>query len=202
MSRLEQLSRTACAGRHRRPAGLMRGLDRCIRRLVDASLVLAGSCIIVILLIGTADTVGRVLWDRSVLGAVEITQALLAVTIFASLAYVQKQGGHILVDVFSSRYGPRLTRITTILILILTLAALTLLTWRTGVTAARGWQLNEVAQGFIPVPIWLAKMVATACLGIACIEALRQLIRVLAGLHPSGEPAVPLENHQDESRED
>lgn len=184
------------APRSNRGAGLWAGLDWTIQMLVHISLLVSGICIVLILLIGAADTIGRAFWNEPVMGAVEISEALLAVTIFAALAYVQKQGGHVVVDIFSSNYGPRLARVATVLMLALTLAALIFLTWRTGITAEQGWRHNEVSAGFFPVPIWLAKIVAACCLVVACIECLRELIRACLGLHPSGHQVL-----QDEALE-
>lgn len=175
------------APRYSRGERFALGLDWGTRQLVNASVIVAAFCIVIIVAIGTGDTIGRALFSRSVVGGIEISEALLAVSIFASLAYVQKQQGHIVVDIISNRYGPRLKRIMTIIVLILTLAVFVFLTWRTGAAAARAWQFNEIAQGSLPVPIWLAKWVATISLGIASIESFRQLVRALAGLHPSGD---------------
>ncbi|WP_320177827.1 TRAP transporter small permease [Roseovarius pacificus] len=194
-------SDAASARRETRLARVLAAIDWSIRKLVDISLWIAATCIIVILTIGTVETIGRAIWGWSFLGSVEITQAFLATAIFASLAYVQKRNEHVVVDIFSSHYGPRVSRILTFFILVLSLIALALLTWRTGVTALRGWRLNEIAQGFIPVPIWLAKCIATASLGIACVETLRQLVRAISGLEPSGENKRKAEHSLPELRD-
>lgn len=188
------------APRLSRGANLLRGLDSGMRQLVNASAVVSGCCLLVILLLAVADTVGRALWNAPVMGAVEISEALMAVTIFAALAYTQREGGHVIVDIFSRNYGLRFSRFVTIAALFLTFSVLAFLTWRTGITAERGWAQNEISAGYIPVPIWLAKSVAAVGLAVACLECLRELVRAVLGLHPTGNIAQPTDELQHASQ--
>tara|TARA_R110000796_G_scaffold88399_1_gene190180 strand:+ start:5069 stop:5572 length:504 start_codon:yes stop_codon:yes gene_type:complete len=139
-------------------------------------LFISGLSVVIILTIGAADSVGRAFLNKPVVGAVEISEALLAVTIFSALAFAQKQGSHVVVDIFSSNYGPRLTRFAKMAILVLTLAALGFLLWRMSITAYKGWLHNEISAGFLPVPVWLAKVFAALGLAVASIECIRELI--------------------------
>ncbi|WP_170835877.1 TRAP transporter small permease [Salinicola sp. MIT1003] len=173
-------SYSANAPQHCRGARLLLALNNVVIKLSNIMLCVSGLSVVVILIIGAADTVGRAFWNKPVVGAVEISEALLAVSIFSALAYAQKQGSHVAVDIFSSNYGPRLARWARKLILTVTLVVLGFLLWRTGITAYEGWLNNEVSAGLFRVPIWLAKIVAAAGLLVACMECVRELMWAMA----------------------
>ncbi|MGX0905304.1 TRAP-type C4-dicarboxylate transport system permease small subunit [Roseovarius sp. MBR-79] len=159
-------------------------VETLIGYLVTGALIMSGLCILVILLIGVIDTAGRAFFNSPFVGAVEISEALLAVAIFSALAYLQRTGGHVVVDVFSSNYGPRLRKFATFVILTSMLAVLVFLLWRSGIGALNAYRHNDVSAGFLRVPIWLAKIVTTIGLGVAVTEAARQLVRAIFGFAP------------------
>lgn len=161
-----------------------------IGRLVTGAMIMSGMCILVILVIGVIDTAGRAFFNSPFIGAVEISEALLAVAIFSALAYLQRTGGHVVVDVFSSGYGPRLKKFATFVILTAMLAVLVFLLWRSGIGAMNAWRHNDVSAGFLRVPIWLAKLFTTIGLGVAVTEAARELVRAIFGFDPQAQGTV------------
>lgn len=150
--------------------------DRAIGWLVRGAMIASGLSVAVIVVLGVADVVGRVLFDAPVMGTVEITEALLATTIFLALAYALEQHQHIVVDVVTQGLGPKWRLALHSLAVFAMFAVLALLTWQGVLSAERAWQAKEVAAGYIPVPVWLAKALAAAGLGIAMLEAMRQLV--------------------------
>lgn len=158
--------------------------------LVTGAMIMSGMCILVILVIGVIDTAGRAFFNSPFIGAVEISEALLAVAIFSALAYLQRTGGHVVVDVFSSGYGPRLKKFATFVILTAMLAVLVFLLWRSGIGALNAWRHNDVSAGFLRVPIWLAKLFTTIGLGVAVTEAVRELVRAIFGFDPQAQGTV------------
>lgn len=156
-------------------------IDWGIGLLVRASLLLSGCAVVAIIAIGSVDTIGRAFWNYPLAGAVEMTEALLAASIFLALGYAQSLGEHISVDLFTQSFGPRMTRVAHYFALITTLAIFLFILWRTFDTAVYAWGVNEVSAGIVPVPIWLAKAFATVGLVVASLETMRQLVWLLAG---------------------
>ncbi|MEQ8901537.1 MAG: TRAP transporter small permease [Roseovarius sp.] len=161
-------------------------------------MIMSGICIFVILVIGVIDTAGRAFFNSPFIGAVEISEALLAVAIFSALAYLQRTGGHVVVDVFSNGYGPRLKKFATFVILTAMLAVLVFLLWRSGIGAMTAWRHNDVSAGFLRVPIWLAKLFTTIGLGVAVTEAARELVRAIFGFDPQANG--PVRNAPDQAQ--
>ncbi|MGQ2904938.1 MAG: TRAP transporter small permease [Neoaquamicrobium sediminum] len=174
------------APREPRGAGPFWFVETLIGYLVTGAMIMSSLCIFVILVIGVIDTTGRAFFNSPFIGAVEISEALLAVAIFSALGYLQKTGGHVVVDVFSNGYGPRLKKFATLVILAATLAVLGFLLWRSGVGALNAYRTNDVSAGFLRVPIWLAKIFTTVGLGVAVAEAARELARATLGFAPQG----------------
>lgn len=170
--------------REPRGTGPLWFVETLIGYLVVGAMILSGLCILAILLIGVVDTAGRAFLNSPFIGAVEISEALLAVAIFSALAYLQRTGGHVVVDVFSSGYGPRLKKFATFVILTAMLAVLVFLLWRSGIGAMNAYRHNDVSAGFLRVPIWLAKIFTAIGLGVAVTEAARELVRSLFGFDP------------------
>ncbi len=168
-----------------RARGVLGAVDRAIGWLVRGSMLASGLCVVVIIALGVADVVGRVAFNSPVMGTVEITEALLATTIFLALAYALEQQQHIVVDVVTQNLGSRWKLALHSLAVLAMFAVLALLTWQGVLSAERAWQAKEVAAGYIPVPVWLAKALSAAGLGIAMLEAVRQLVWLAGSRDPA-----------------
>ena len=170
--------------REPRGTGPLWFVETLVGHLVTGAMIVSGLCVFVILVIGVFDTAGRAFFNSPFIGAVEISEALLAVALFSALGYLQKTGGHVVVDVFSNGYGPRLKKFATLVILAAMLAVLSFLLWRSGIGALTAYRTNDVSAGFLRVPIWLAKIFTTVGLGVAVAEAARELARAAFGFSP------------------
>lgn len=176
MSRLRKMG----GARDRRSVSLIAGATRLadtgVRNLVKAGVVLSALSVASMVAIGLVDSLGRAIFNKPFAGAVEISEALLAITIFMALGAVQQRKGHIVVDVFVEMFGPRLSVVSAWTAQILMLAVLVFVAWRSGVSATSSTMSGEIAAGLVPVPIWLAKIIATAGLVIAALEVVRQTL--------------------------
>ncbi|MBM9593868.1 TRAP transporter small permease subunit [Roseitranquillus sediminis] len=164
--------------------------------LVRAALVVAATCVAGIVVIGAWDTVGR-LMAKPLLGAVEMTESLLAATIFLALPYAQRQHRHVIVDIVIQSVPRAARRITHFVALVFTFAAFALLFLQSLQGALHSWSVGEVSSGAVAVPIWLAKSLATAGLAIAAVETFRQIVFAIAwpDLESGGDATNPEAAH-------
>ena len=84
---------------------------RRMQKILDAitagvSWIGAGALVLMILVV-VANVVGRYLFRKPVLGAVEIVGLLTVVVVFCVLAFTEAKGAHIVVDLFVSRLHGR-----------------------------------------------------------------------------------------------
>ena len=86
--------------------------------------------ILPLMLLTTADVIGRAAWARPITGIVELSSYVLDVFILLGLAYTQQVKGHVRVSMLTSRLPPRAQIILEIIVTFLSLFIITLLAWQ------------------------------------------------------------------------
>ena len=82
-----------------------------------------------LMLLTTGDVVGRKFFAKTIPGAFEISQYLLAVFILMGAAYTQQMKGHVGVDFVTSRFSPRGRALCEIFTTLLSLFIIAILVW-------------------------------------------------------------------------
>ncbi|WP_133239254.1 TRAP transporter small permease [Microvirga sp. KLBC 81] len=139
-------------------------------------MVIASICVALIIIIGTVDTFGRAVMNSPLMGAVELTESLLATTIFLALPHAQRHAQHVVVDIIVHSFSTRWQLIAFFFALVLTFLSFLLLAIEAVDGAHSAWLASEVSAGYVPVPIWLAKLLSAAGLIIAVLETARQIV--------------------------
>lgn len=160
---------------------MLLALDRAIKGAAAGMLWVAAACILVIVALGTADTLLNALFKAPLPGVVEITETLLVAVIFLGVAYSLQTGRHVAVDVLTTRLPHRARMAAKLVSLGLTGLVFGLIAWRGTVSAADSVEFMEIAPGLLPVPIWPAKIALALGAWMTLLECLRQLVRLLAG---------------------
>jgi len=89
-----------------------------------------GMCLLLpLMLLTTGDVVGRKFFAKTIPGAFEISQYLLAVFILMGAAYTQQMKGHVGVDFITSRFPPRGRALCEIFTTLLSLFIIAILVW-------------------------------------------------------------------------
>jgi TRAP-type C4-dicarboxylate transport system permease small subunit len=104
-------------------------LESC-SQLQGKALNLIGVCVIPLIAIDvTADVVGRYFFNHPIPGALDTSELLLVVVVCFALAFTASVGGHMSVDVVTSRLGARMQSLANVLIGLIGLPVLWLLTY-------------------------------------------------------------------------
>ncbi|PVE24883.1 hypothetical protein DC522_08140 [Microvirga sp. KLBC 81] len=159
-----------------RPQGLAAVIDHVSGGLCFIAMVIASICVALIIIIGTVDTFGRAVMNSPLMGAVELTESLLATTIFLALPHAQRHAQHVVVDIIVHSFSTRWQLIAFFFALVLTFLSFLLLAIEAVDGAHSAWLASEVSAGYVPVPIWLAKLLSAAGLIIAVLETARQIV--------------------------
>jgi TRAP-type C4-dicarboxylate transport system permease small subunit len=115
------------------------------------------------MLLTAADVFSRYFLNRPIASALELTEALMAVTIFAALPLVSARGGHITVDLFEMLLGPRVSLYLDATVQFICAAAIGVLAWR---MLERAFQLMSYGEtsAVLRYPIWpTAAIIALGC---------------------------------------
>lgn len=90
-----------------------------------------GMCLLIpLMLLTTGDVTGRKLFSKTVPGAFELSEYILAIFILLGAAYTQQVKGHVGVDFLTSHLSPRVQTLCNIATISLSLFIITILIWQ------------------------------------------------------------------------
>jgi TRAP-type C4-dicarboxylate transport system permease small subunit len=145
-----------------------------LARLHQAAAILAGILLVLVAVLTliqiTARTIGLPAhsWD-------EIATFCMAGSTFMGLAYAWRTGAHIRMELIVDRLQGYAKRVVETLALIVMLFAVVYMTWHTAEMTILSWQMNDVSQGLLPIPLWMpqsAMALGSAVLTLALAETL------------------------------
>ncbi|WP_394182819.1 TRAP transporter small permease [Marinomonas posidonica] len=164
-------------------------------KLYLCSGLLAGFCILLITLLLLAQIVGR-LFGFIVPSAEDFAGYALAASTFLGLAYTFREGGHIRVTLVIQRFSPVSRKWQEGVILGLSLALISYLSYSCAYMVYESYVYNEVSYGYIPVPLWIPQIpvaVGIIALNLAVLDALISLLKGKTPSYSEHESALELE---------
>ena len=167
--------------------------DRSYFKLESSLNLLGGIIIILLVLFATVNVLGRWLFDLPISGYIDWVEQSMAFMAFLGIAYTQREGGHIRMDMLVSRlHGRRLwlvELISTVMMLLVTLA----LIYGSYLHFWRAYSLGDSSLD-IDLPTWPAKFVVPFALTVLALRLLLQIWGYIrASLEDTDQPvAVPL----------
>jgi len=155
-----------------------------MRRLLDglytAGAGLAALSLLGIFLVMMAQVVLREM-HMQFPGADDISAYLCVSTTFFALAATFKRGELIRVGMLMERLGPGARRVLEMVVLALAAVVCAYITWWTLQDTLFSHEIEEVAQGTVPIPLWIPKIAMPAGAGLLCIAVIDELVAVLRG---------------------
>ncbi len=113
-----------------------------------------------------ADVLLRKLTNTTIIGAGEITEMMMAVVVFCSLAQCQVEEGHIRIDLIMRKAGPRIQSVVDMVTQFLCFGLFCLVTWSTFIHAMEIMEWEEVS---IDLAIPIYPFVFIAAIGSAML---------------------------------
>jgi TRAP-type C4-dicarboxylate transport system permease small subunit len=165
-----------------------------LRRGLDAIYLgagwLAGAFLIAIFLLMMGLSVGRQIGVNIPAGD-EFTAWCMAAMAFLGLAHTFKSGDMIRVGLLTERLTGRTKQAFEIVALAIGLAFTGYFTWYAIAFTHYSWLTHDVAQGVVPMPLWIPQIGYCAGLALLTIAILDELVHVLAGGKPHYEKEPP-----------
>lgn len=150
--------------------------------------IVTAVCLLSMMLITTIDVLGRYLFASPLPGAFEITQILLAATIFAGLPVVTLKQEHVTVTIASDRLPSSWRGIHAVLAGLLGAVVLAVVAWRLGDQAARLAAYGDTTS-LLRIPLSPLAWVMAGLSGLAALFSASLAWRGLTGGQPP--PAAP-----------
>ncbi|MBC8023036.1 MAG: TRAP transporter small permease [Burkholderiales bacterium] len=158
-----------------------------MRRFLDGLYVGAGAlaavCLAAICVLMLAQVAGREL-GMLVRGADDITAWLCAAAAFLPLAHTFKSGELVRVGLLVEKVGERKRRVLEVFSLAAAAVVVGYMTWAVAGFVYESWKFKEVAQGLLPIPIWIPQLSFLAGVAVLFVAIVDELLAVLRGQKP------------------
>lgn len=173
--------------------------DRALLRLEAWLNMLAGLVILVLVLMAVWNVLGRKIFNAPLPGYVDWTEQFMATFAFLGLAYCQREGAHIRMDVVVGRFRGRLlwaTELVGVIFMLLLTTGLIFGSWyhflRSFDMSMPLWSRDSSID--INLPLWPAKLVVPLSLALLWVRLALQIWAYARALRrgDAAPPAVPL----------
>ncbi|MCX2723919.1 TRAP transporter small permease subunit [Roseibium salinum] len=175
-----------------RPVAYIR-FDGWLGHVENAFNLVAAFAILSLMLLAVVQVVGRLAFNMPVPGFIDITEQAMAIFAFAGVAYCQRVGGHIRMEIVLGTLRGRTLYICELLGVILIAFTVALLIWGSWYHFDRSWTIGDSTMD-IRLPTWPSKLVVPVALGVLLLRLVLQAYgyaRLIAD--PAREPlAVPV----------
>lgn len=172
---------------------LLSRIDRWFLRLESLLAMLGGIVIFLLVFLATANVLGRWFFTLPVSGYIDWVEQSMAFFAFLGLAYTQREGGHIRMDMLVSRLHGRRLWFTELVSAVLMLLITLVLVYGSWLHFKRAYAIGDSSVD-IDLPTWPAKLVVTVGLSMLAVRLLLQIWAYARGLKEGGDSpvAVPL----------
>ena len=128
--------------------------------------------ILPLMLLTSADVIGRAAWARPIPGIVELSSYMLDVFILLGLAYTQQVKGHVRVSMLTSRLPQRAQQSLEIVVTLLSLFIMVLLAWQGWVVGMEETAVSDMLR----IPQRPFKLLVGVAAILLCLELLVDLM--------------------------
>ncbi|EBA09461.1 TRAP transporter small permease subunit [Sagittula stellata] len=159
---------------------LLSRLDRTLLKLEWSMAFVSGLGAFALMLLAVWSVGGRNLFNEPLRGYVDWIQAAMPVIAIFGISYVQRQGGHIRMDILVGALGGRALWLAEFLTTLLVLVLMVLLVWGTWAHFDRSFDIakpnwSRDSSIDIGLPIWPAKLVVPVAFSVISLRLLLQL---------------------------
>ena len=142
--------------------------------------------------LGIAQVLGRTLFNAPISGYIDFVELSMATFAFLGIAYCQRAGGHVRMDMFVKMAKGRLHWAMELAATVLALVIVTVLIWYGYDHFLRAWQLGDSTID-AELPVWPSKLLVPIAFSLLWLRLLVQLAGFLRLLRwPEAPPvAVP-----------
>jgi TRAP-type C4-dicarboxylate transport system permease small subunit len=155
-----------------------RSLEAGIRIIENVINAIGMVILLGMMFLGAADVISRYIFNRPILGAVEISDLMMGMVVFFGWGYTMAIEAHITVDVLFLHYPPRAKAILNFVMYLLTLVLFAFIGWKTGAIAVADWHAGKEVN-VIDIPIAPFKFLISfgaIFLGLECIIHMIHLV--------------------------
>lgn len=170
--------------------GALGAIDRVMHAIEKLTALVSGYGIFALMLIGVAHIAGRKLFNAPIFGYIDIVEIAMSALVFLGLAYTERLGGHIRMELFVSHLRGRLLWAFELLGVLIGLAIVGVLVVYSYTHAMRAYHSGDTTID-AQYLLWPSKMIVSISLALLFLRLLVSLwgyLRLLAD--PAAMPAA------------
>ena len=134
-----------------------RGFERAVEMASSILMYVSTGLLFVMLLLGTADVLGRYLFNHPITGTQQVFEILLPGIVLLGWAYVQRTKSHVAVDIVYDRFPPRVKPIVALFITLLAMVISALIVWQGLLECMFNFQMGRMIR-IINVPVYIPQL--------------------------------------------
>ena len=168
-----------------------RAMGRILQKIYDICGALAGGLILCICVLISCQIVlnafGRLspgTLPSTIPSYANFSGYMLAGATFLALAHTLRSGGHIRVNLVSSRMPERVQFFMEAFVLLLAAALIGFAAWFMGSLVLESIHYGDVSTGIIPIPLWIPQSVAAFGIGLLVVAILHTFVELLQAGKP------------------
>ena len=165
-------------------------------RVANVAALLAGFATLAIVLLISYDVAMRTFFNEPQIFVDEVSSFLEVLVIFAGTAYTFRAGGHVRVDLLTTRVLPVARAWMRAFSLLLAVVFLGIVIWVTTQSAITAWRYGRVSTVML-YPLWLPMAIipaGLALMGLAMLAALARQVMRLTGPRAACDEVAPDQN--------
>lgn len=159
---------------------LLSRLDQALFRLESLLILIGGLAVLSLMLFAVVSVAGRNFFNQPLAGYVDWIEQVMPLIAFLGIAYTQRTGGHIRMDMFISRLRGRLlwlAELVSVSLMLMLVMALIYGSWfhfeRSFDFSATLWSRDSSMD--IALPLWPAKLLVPVSLGVVALRLMLQV---------------------------
>ena len=180
-------------------ARLLGAADEGFFKFESALNLIAALVILAVMFIGVFQVFGRKLLNLPVPGYVDVVEFVMTVFAFISIAYTQRLGGHVRMEIIIKRFRGRALWVVEFLGTLTVIGIVAILAWFGYEHFLRAWNIGDSTID-IEIPLWPSKLLVPIAFAILLVRLFIQLLGFLRlSVDPDTEPVgIPLIETVDE----
>ena len=169
-------------------ARLLGAADEGFFKLESALNLIAALVILAVMFIGVFQVFGRKLINLPVPGYVDVVEFVMTVFAFISIAYTQRLGGHVRMEIIIKKFRGRGLWIVESLGTLTIIGIVAILAWFGYEHFLRAWTIGDSTID-IEIPLWPSKLLVPVAFAVLLVRLFIQLLGFLRlSAHPDAEP--------------
>lgn len=174
-------------------ASLLSRIDRLFFKLESMLTLIGGIVIFLLVFLATANVLGRWIFSLPISGYIDWVEQAMAFFAFLGIAYTQREGGHIRMDMLIGNIHGRTLWFTELMSTLLMLAVTLILIYGSFLHFLRAYQIGDSSLD-INLPTWPAKLVVPIALTVLALRLILHIWGYARAFRQGGDQpiAVPL----------